>query len=109
MTAFTHGRAPVAVGSLLCDGNLGRLSRSGSYASRQMLARPNCLLSQREPQRERTPSFAGRKSEAGGGHWCLTRISAGKVIDFPIAETGASKEPLVPDLDHNRHHVAITV
>ena len=34
-------------------------------------------------------------------YWC---ISAGKVIDFPIAETGASKEPLVPDSDTTPPH-----
>ena len=35
-------------------------------------------------------------------------MSAGKSIDFPTVETGASQKPLVPDLDQDRHHVTIT-
>lgn len=67
MTARTHGRAPVAAGSLICDGDLGRLSRSGSYASRQMLARLRFLHHNCHSVNvnvSKVPPFAERKPEA---------------------------------------------
>ena len=37
------------------------------------------------------PHLLDGNRKAGGVHWCLIRMSAGKSMDIPIVETGASQ------------------
>ena len=97
MTVCTYGGAPVAAGSLICNGDIGRLSRPGSYASRQMPARRRHLHRYCRSVNVNESKFLNLL-DGNWKPWSLVaqvRISEGNVIEFPVVEIDASEKPLV--------------